>query len=266
MQSEITVQKLFTALSNREFVLHYQPLMDTDSGGLSGVESLLRWQHPASKSVVLASKLVPFLMQDDSLAVALDDWAVCEALTQGGEWQQQGLAFGSIAVNLLSWYRGDAFVAMITKALSTTALHPGLLALEAHDAVLSAGPLGVLTRVMHELARQGVLLAIDNFSWSPAHIEKVMQLPVQFVKVKAEQWAVLMASDRAAMVKKEIRMLQKSGIRVVAVGVESADKQMEHYKSGIRLFQGNFYKSPLTAKQLTSLLDLVQRTTQAYQL
>ncbi|MBF0585217.1 MAG: EAL domain-containing protein, partial [Magnetococcales bacterium] len=196
MQKNITTQRLFTALSDKELILHYQPILEADSGELSGIESLVRWQSP-DLGLVTAKHLVPFLLQDESLSAALDGWTMREALIQAAMWKRQGFRFGSMAVNVLSWYRGRGFVTMVAEALATSGADPRLLALEAHNTMLSAGPLEVLLHTTHALAKQGITLAIDHFSWQPVDLDKVMQIPVHFVKSDAKTLDDWQEADKA---------------------------------------------------------------------
>ena len=120
---------LRTAIDRREFVLHYQPKIDLETGAMIGAEALIRWQHPDG-GIVLPERFVP-VAEDSGLDRAIGQWVLREACRQAREWQATGLATVPVAVNVSALeLRSKGFLDGVRRILADTGLDPRLLELE----------------------------------------------------------------------------------------------------------------------------------------
>ncbi len=135
VQRQSIESELRRALKNQEFLLHYQPKVNLDTGDITGVEALIRWQQP-DRALVPPSEFVP-IAEDCGLIVPIGRWVMREACTQARAWQDAGLRHLRMAVNVSAIeFRAKGFVEYVRKILSETGLQAHYLVLELTERVL----------------------------------------------------------------------------------------------------------------------------------
>ena len=209
------------ALERGEFVLHYQPQMALATGQVTGVEALIRWNHPG-RGLLLPGQFIT-LAEETGLIVPLGEWVIHEALRQGVAWRAAGLCPLTIAVNLspVQFKRGDV-VQIVTQALHTTGFDPHYLELEMTESILLHNTEKVLADVK-QLKLMGVKLSIDDFGTGYSSLSYLKRFEVD--KLKIDQSFVRdLASDPddATIVLAIIQMAHSLGLKTVAEGVENA--------------------------------------------
>src|SRR5690606_35274126 len=162
-------------LENDEFELHYQAKRDTQSGLITGMEALLRWQHK-DLGTVAPLKFIP-VAEESGLIVPIAKWVLRTACEQNTQWQQEGLPPLSMAVNLTArQFLDENLIRDITKILKETKMPPDLLELEITESLLMRDvnkTLGILT----QLKNMGVLIAIDDFGTGYSSLATLKQVP-----------------------------------------------------------------------------------------
>jgi diguanylate cyclase (GGDEF)-like protein/PAS domain S-box-containing protein len=211
------------ALPQKELFLVYQPQMDIVSGKISGLEALLRWQHP-KLGFVPPDRFIR-IAENCGLIVPIGEWVLRTACSQARKWQEEGLPAVSVAVNVSAvQFRQDDFCETIRKVLKETRLAPEYLELELTESLLLANA-DVMLSVVEELKAMGLTLAIDDFgtgysSFSYLKRYRVSKLKIDRVFIRD----VAMNPDDAAITTAIISMAKSLRLKVIAEGVENEEQ------------------------------------------
>ena len=241
------------AIERSEFVLHYQSKVDLTSGGITGVEALVRWQQPDGE-LVLPSGFIR-VAEDCGLIVQIDRWVLHEACRQARVWQEAGLPFGSISVNVsAAEFRAKTFVAGVRTALRVTGLEARFLDIELTENVLMANDHAVVA-VLQELKLMGIHLAVDDFGTGYSSLSYLQEFPVDVLKID-QSFVHRITGDASdsPIVGAIIDMGKNLKLRVIAEGIETAQQlaflQTRHCAEG----QGYIFGQPMAAAQFAQLL------------
>lgn len=241
------------AVARQEFVLHYQPKVNFETGAITGAEALIRWQHPLRG--LLPPKQFVTIAEDSGLIVPIGQWALREACRQAQAWQNNGLRPIPVAVNISAVeFRSEHFLADIRVILSDTGLDPGYLEIELTESVLLQDVESTMA-VLHALKVLGVQLAIDDFGTGYSSLSYLRQFPIDTLKIDQSFVRDIAAdTDNVAIVSAVISMGNSLKLRVSAEGVETREQlaflQAEHCSEG----QGFYFSPPVTADAFTALL------------
>jgi diguanylate cyclase (GGDEF)-like protein/PAS domain S-box-containing protein len=169
------------ALEREEFLLHYQPKVNLDTGEITGVEALIRWQHP-DRGLVPPSQFVP-IAEDCGLILQIGRWVLREACRQARAWQNAGLPPLPIAVNVSAVeFRDKGFAERVRTVLSETGLEARYLELELTEGVLMEDA-ETMVSVLQELKMMGVHLAVDDFGTGYSSLSYLRQFPIDVLKI-----------------------------------------------------------------------------------
>jgi EAL domain-containing protein (putative c-di-GMP-specific phosphodiesterase class I) len=246
------------ALERCEFILHYQPKIDLETGMILGAEALIRWQHP-NRGLLTPTEFVP-IAEDSGLIVPIGQWVLREACRQAQEWQDAGLRPLPVAVNVSAVeFRSPGFLENVRMSLKETRLEPRHLELELTESVLMAHG-GATVALLRGLKDLGLQLALDDFGTGYSSLSYLKEFPIDALKV--DQSFVRGISDdlRGAPIVVAIISMGKSlKHRVIAEGVETAEQlaflQAQRCGEG----QGFYFSRPLAAEQFASLLLTSER-------
>jgi diguanylate cyclase (GGDEF)-like protein/PAS domain S-box-containing protein len=247
--------KLREALEREEFLLHYQPKVNLDTGEITGVEALIRWQHP-DRGLVAPAQFVP-IAEDCGLILPIGRWVLREACRQAREWQQAGLPFNRISVNVSATeFRAKNFVAEIGTSLKETGLEARYLDLELTESVLMHHAESSAT-ILHALKAIGVHLAVDDFGTGYSSLSYLQQFPIDILKIdKSFIQRLTGGLDDSPIVGAIINMGKSLKLRVIAEGIETQQQlallQAQHCGEG----QGYLFSRPVAAAQFTDLLKV----------
>ena len=205
---------LQAALASRSFELHYQPIVDMDSGELVSFEALARWTHP-TRGAVSPALFVPVL-EDLNLMNTFGAWALQRACEDAAGWPQQV----RVGVNV-STRQMDTVVDSVRRALTGSGLDPRRLELEITEtAALAAGD--AVHRTLETLRAQGVRIALDDFGTGYSSLSHLMRLPLDKVKIDKSFTQQLGKSRKAdVLVANLARLTSQLGMRVTFEGVET---------------------------------------------
>ncbi|WP_051933624.1 EAL domain-containing protein [Massilia sp. BSC265] len=238
------------AIERREIFLHYQPQVDIDTGGLVGVEALVRWNSP-ELGMVAPVRFIP-VAEDTGFISQLGQWVLAEACSQMVRWGRAGLHVPKMAVNLsVRQFERGSIAPMVAGVLADTGLEAGRLQLEVTESVIMNT--GDALQHINDLRAVGVGLAIDDFGTGYSSLAYLSQLPVQTLKIDRSfiQDILLDANDEAITV--AIIQLGKSlNLSVVAEGVESKEQAAFLLRHGCRQAQGYLYSRPVAPGDILS--------------
>ena len=169
------------ALEREELLLHYQPKQDLGHGSVSGVEALLRWQHP-DRGLLLPSHFIP-LAEETGLIVPIGKWVIETACAQNVAWQRHGMPALRIAVNLSPRQFADpGLLGDIGTALDKSGMAPELLELEITESMVMHN-IERATRVLKAIKSLGVILAIDDFGTGYSSMSLLKKFPIDVLKI-----------------------------------------------------------------------------------
>ena len=244
---------LVQACARDEFEIHYQPLVETKSGRITGMEALLRWRHP-EQGLLSPNQFIPKL-EELGLIVEVGRWVLKTACRQAVEWQQNGLPPVRVAVNVSSqqFYEGNIAEA-VAKVLQETKLDPRFLELELTESQ-TLDDSDATINIMLALKRLGVSLSLDDFGTGWSSLSYLRRFPIDRIKIDRSFVKDLHSQPAAEEVVKTILTLSRNlGIVCIAEGVETREQQDYFSKHDCAEMQGFYFSRPIPVLDVTALL------------
>lgn len=242
------------AIAQHQLQLYYQPQIDLASGRLSGVEALVRWQHPV-RGMISPAEFIP-AAEESRLIIPLGEWVLRQACAQAASWQRQGLALPQVAVNISAIQLQHGHLEeSVLQALADSHLPASLLELEITESSLVDKTEQVIDS-LKRLKAMGVNLSIDDFGTGYSSLAYLQTLAVD--KLKIDQSFVrdlTLNQDNRAIVSAIVQMAHTLGLACIAEGVESQDIAAALHRLGCQQAQGYLYARPLPADELQTLLQ-----------
>ncbi|MEA2210244.1 MAG: hypothetical protein QOF83_192 [Solirubrobacteraceae bacterium] len=240
------------AVETDQIVVWYQPLLDLGTGRVTGVEALVRWQHP-DLGLLLPGAFLD-MAEHTSLIKPLTQKVLDLAMGQIVQWRQMGVEV-SVAVNVSTRMLIDpGFAARVRQALTVYEIPPRLLRLEVTESALMADPV-VARAVLTELDEGGVEISIDDFGTGYSSLAYLADLPVSEVKIdRGFVSRMEVGSSAAVIVRSTIDLGHHLGLRVVAEGVEEIETLEQLRDLGCDVAQGYGISRPMTVQDTTQWL------------
>jgi diguanylate cyclase (GGDEF)-like protein len=242
------------ALERRQFVLHYQPKVNLETGAMTGVEALIRWMHP-QRGLLLPTQFVP-VAEECGLIVPIGRWVLEEACRQNREWRDQGLPPLTVSINISAVeFRHAGLVENVCAVLQTNHLEAQCLELEVTESALMQHA-EFTVAVLQELKTVGVPIAVDDFGTGYSSLSYLRRFPIDVLKIDQSFVRQIEVDPTATpLVTAVIAMGKSLQLRVVAEGIEThaqlAFLQGERCDEG----QGYYFRPPVVAAQLGKLLE-----------
>jgi diguanylate cyclase (GGDEF)-like protein/PAS domain S-box-containing protein len=242
------------ALQRNEFMLEYQPKIDLSTGEITGVEALLRWNHP-ERGQIQPLKFVP-IAEESGLIVPIGQWVLLEACRQARTWIDAGLPPVRIAVNLSALqFASKDFLPSVHAALISTAIDPRNLELELTETVLMEDAESAM-RTLRGLKAIGVQLAVDDFGVGYSSFSYLRKFPLDALKVDRSFINDISSNPDNAMILSALINIGKSlKHRVVAEGVETEEQLHFLQQEGCSEGQGYFFCRPVIAEKFAEFLE-----------
>ncbi len=253
VERQATEAALRSALQRQEFVLHYQPKVNLETGAISGVEALLRWMHP-QRGLVLPGGFMP-VAENCGLMVPIGRWVLREACTQTKCWQEAGLSPHSISVNISApEFCAKNFIEDLRAILTETGLDPRCLQLEITESVLMRDAESSVD-ILEQLKKMGVQVAVDDFGAGSSSLSYLAKFPIDILKIAPSFVRDISSATGSGIIASAVIAMAASLKQVVvAEGVEDrlqwAFLKVQHCDEG----QGYLFGRPLAAEPFTSLL------------
>lgn len=242
------------ALERQEFVLHYQPKVNLETGAITGAEALIRWLHP-DRGLVPPAQFVP-IAEDTGLILPIGQWILREACRQARAWLDAGLGPMPVAVNISTVeFRSKHFLERIRSILMETGLEPAFLELELTESVLMQHPESTAS-ALRELKSIGVRLAVDDFGTGYSSLSYLRRFPIDVLKLDQSFLHDIARPETkdAAIVNAVITMGKSLKHRVIAEGVETEEQLAFLRAHRCDEGQGFYFSPPVAPEQFAELL------------
>ncbi|MFM1651243.1 EAL domain-containing protein [Brevibacillus sp. B_LB10_24] len=245
------------ALENGELKLYYQPQVDIKTGGIKGVEALIRWQHPVM-GLVPPHKFIP-LAEETGLIIQLDQWVLRTACQQNKLWQEKGLPPMRMSVNLSSQqFSREHLVDTVKEVLEEVGLHPRYLELEITETMTMDVEHTIPTlKGLHDL---GVQISIDDFGTGYSSLNYLKKFSIDRLKIdQSFVRDITTDSNDSDIVETIIAMAHNMGLEVIAEGVERKDQLRFLQIHKCNEVQGYYFSEPITAEDIEGNFEQLQR-------
>jgi diguanylate cyclase (GGDEF)-like protein/PAS domain S-box-containing protein len=240
---------LRVAIAKNELFLVYQPQVDMRTGNVTGLEALLRWNHPQS-GLLLPGKFID-VAECSGLIVPIGEWVLRTACAQARKWQDEGLPCVPIAVNVSPiQFRQQGFRELVRDVLDETGLDPKYLELELTESLLLSSA-DFMFSLIQELKDMGVMLAIDDFGTGFSSLGYLRQFKVNRLKIaRSFIQDVSVDTDDAAITTAIINMAKALNLSVLAEGVENEAQLSFLQEQQCYTIQGFYFSKPVAVDQI----------------
>jgi len=241
--------RLRRAVERKEWMLHYQPIVDLSDGHLVSVEALLRWQDPTT-GIVPPGEFIP-LAEEMGLIEGIGDWVLEEVCRQSQAWRREGLMI-EVSFNLSPrqlWQSN--LVNKIIGHLKWMHINPRQVLVEITESTAMIDPDRTM-RILEQLHTAGLRLAIDDFGTGYSSLSRLKQMPVDILKID-RSFVRDIPSDRHAMsmVKAIIQLARGLGMVPLAEGIETEEQRGFLAQSGCVMGQGFYFSRPVPATEIS---------------
>jgi diguanylate cyclase (GGDEF)-like protein len=260
MQTSVTQRMdmenaLYGAVERRELRLYHQPIVEIETGRISGFEALIRWRRDDGSLIAPADFI--FIAEDTGLINTIGAWAMLEALTELRRWISEGIVEDTttISVNVSPRQIADPhFADIVQEALTRSGVPPHLLWLEVTESMMLSEP-EIARSTLRRVRAMGVRLALDDFGTGYSSLSLLQQFPLQRIKIDRAfiQGVADRANDRS-LVRTIVAMGSSMGLDVVAEGVESIHQLRVLRDIGCDKAQGYLISHPIPADAMRSTM------------
>ena len=239
------------ALDTNQLRLLYQPKVSVRTGAMTGVEALVRWEHP-ERGLLLPDLFIP-LAEDSGLIRHIGRWVLHTACAQALAWQAEGSGPIRVAVNLSPrQFSDERLVIEIAHALAQTELPAHLLELEITESMMMENPERA-AETLREIKEMGVHVSIDDFGTGYSSLARLKKFPIESVKIdRSFIRDIAVDPDDAAIVSAVIAMAHSLRLKVIAEGVETKEQVKFLRERGCDEIQGFYFSRPIPAVEIAA--------------
>lgn len=241
------------AIKRNEFIIHYQPRMDTVTGTMVGAEALIRWNHP-KWGLVSPGEFIP-LAEETGFINEMSDWVIREVCEQLEEWKEKEFQLVPISINLSAKTLMKAdLVQKIKESLASYSISPCLLEIEITEDSLIKNE-GSALRTIQLLRDFGIAISIDDFGTGYSSIGYLKKFKVDYIKIDRTFIKDIHENTEDSTIVQSIILLAKGfSLKIVAEGVETQQQLEVLKKLKCHTIQGFLFSKPLQAHQFAKLL------------
>ncbi len=244
---------LRTALQNEEFIVYYQPQVDAMTNSITGMEALVRWQHP-TMGLISPARFIP-LAENTGLIVEIDQYVMRTAMTQMTKWVNQGLLTGILYMNLaVKQLQQKDFIETLKNLMKETECKAKYLGLEVTEGQIMTNPEEAIV-ILNQVSAIGIELAIDDFGTGYSSLSYLKKLPIDKLKIDQSFVRDLPNDEEDAAITKAVIALAKSlNLKIIAEGVETKEQKEFLVQNGCMDIQGYYYSKPVPANEFEAIL------------
>ncbi len=242
------------AIERNEMFVVYQPQINIASGSVTGLEALLRWQHP--ELGLIKPETFIQIAENSGMITAIGEWVLRTVCSQIARWKKEGIIVVPVAVNVSAvQFRQEGFRDLLKRVLQETKLDPRYLELELTESLLLSNA-DVMFKVLHDLKDMGLKLVIDDFGTGYSSLSYLRHFPVTKLKIdRSFIRDVAIDPDAAAIATAIISMSKSLNLKVIAEGVEDDAQLAFLCQHACDEFQGYLFSRPLNVHDVPSVLQ-----------
>ncbi|HTH94747.1 MAG TPA: EAL domain-containing protein [Rhodocyclaceae bacterium] len=251
-------QRLPSAISDHELILHYQPKVELQSFRITGFEALIRWQHP-QHGMIFPNTFIP-IAEASGHIVNICNWVIEAACRQLNQWQAAGLTLLPVAINLSGKQLHDRKLAdNIVNTLARYNVPAELLEIEVTESSLVEN-IEIAGAILDELVNAGIKISLDDFGTGFSSLGYIRTLPINTIKIdRAFIRDITNSHDDAVIATSTITLAHNLGMNVVAEGIETRDQLIHLKTAGCDEGQGYLFSRPVSADAACLLLQDLTR-------
>jgi diguanylate cyclase (GGDEF)-like protein/PAS domain S-box-containing protein len=240
------------AIEKEQFVVYYQPKVDLQTGRISGLEALLRWERPGH-GLVEPNYFIPML-EDTGMIVEVGSWVIATVCQQIADWSRSSHGAVEVSVNV----SGRQFInhdldADVSRALEESGIDASFLELELTESSLMQNTEATIAALL-ALKERGVMLSIDDFGTGYSSLAYLQRFPIDKVKIDIAFVRDITGSlSEATIAQTIIQMAHSLHMKAIAEGVETAEQHAYLRHHGCDEFQGYFFSRPLPVNDIAAL-------------
>lgn len=237
------------AIHNRELTLYFQPKLNVKQGVITGVETLIRWEHP-TLGLISPNQFIP-VAEETGLIMHIGEWVLRESCKINKYWQDEGYEHKTISVNLSpKQFHHPKIIKMIESALTESKLNPNYLEIEITEKVAMDDTEKTLA-ILSNLKALGVHISIDHFGTGYTSISHLKQFPLNEIKIDQNFIKGIPNNPNdMAITGAIIALAHNLGIEIVAEGVETAEQVQFLAGQNCDMIQGYYLSHPLPASAI----------------
>ncbi|HFB65773.1 MAG TPA: EAL domain-containing protein [Aeromonadales bacterium] len=242
------------ALKKDEFQLYYQPKIDLNTGLMTGVEALIRWDHP--KNGITAPVHFVSVLEKLGIIDKVGQWVMRTACEQLKQWHKKGFKHLQMAINISPSHFGQSgFISSVEKIIQDTGINPSSIEIEITESV--AFNLDILIKTCQKLKKLGAKIAIDDFGTGYSSLSILSKLNIDTLKIDKLFIDDLIRETKTALMLGGILSLAKGlGYETVVEGVETREQVELLYGLGFKNVQGYYFSKPVQASYIVDLVDI----------
>jgi diguanylate cyclase (GGDEF)-like protein len=240
------------SIERGQLLLHYQPQVNARSGEVSGVESLVRWNHP-EHGLIPPFKWIP-MAEELGLIEEVGDWVLHKACADLVQLQSEGYLLPKVSVNVSALQFREEFVATVKQALDDTGLKPEMLELELTEGIMINDQDATVDIVQH-LKDLKLRLSIDDFGTGYSSLSYLARFPLDELKIdRSFVLGLNKGKQSVELVRAIIAMGKSLGLELVVEGVERIEELNFFLDQDVEIIQGFLFSAPVTLEKLRELL------------
>jgi len=248
-------QRILNAINNQNFEYYYQPLVDTDTGRITGAEALIRWIE-SDGSIIAPEYFIP-LAEQAGFIDQIDRITINTVFEQVASWHEKGQTFGNISINISAkmFSQSQELLRLLQAKLSQYRLNPALIKIEITESTLLHN-IDQAIETMEQIKSLGFLLALDDFGTGFSSLNYLKRFPIDTLKIDR---SFIMGMHESAVdqtiVQSIISLAHTLHLRVVGEGVELKEHLNELQKMHCEEYQGYLYSKPVPINEFEALFQ-----------
>ncbi len=241
------------AIDNEEFILHYQPQIDTSTNTLVGLEALVRWQHP-TMGILIPDTFIP-MAEETGMIVEIDQWVMKTAMKQISKWYGAGLRPGVLALNIsTNQLESTDFFQKIEENMKRYGFKSEWLELEVTEGQMLKKPEETITK-LERINNLGIGISIDDFGTGYSSLSLLKRLPINRLKIDRSFIKDIPDDEEDVAIVQAILALAGSlKLNLIAEGVETLEQRDFLIENGCINIQGHYYSHPMPAEEMKVIL------------
>jgi diguanylate cyclase (GGDEF)-like protein/PAS domain S-box-containing protein len=239
------INSLRNAVNEEEFILYYQPKINSITGKITGVEALIRWNSP-NMGLIPPLKFIP-LLEETGLIMPVSDWILSEICKQHTTWIAQGLPPISIAINISAvHFQKTDFLANVKTNLAECTIDRNYIEFELTEGILLNDTEETIDK-MNQLKKMGIKLTLDDFGTGYSSLSYLRKFPIEKIKIDQSFVQNMMTTQNDMEIVKIITLLSKTlQLGTIAEGVEHKEQFLLLQEMGCDELQGYFFAEPMS--------------------